>query len=288
VPEVKRDNKVICYHCGDVCRNTEIAIDDKYFCCQGCKFVFELLSLNDLSGYYSIENTPGVIPPNENKTRFEYLDDPKIANRLFDYHDDHNARITFFIPKIHCSSCIWLLENLYKLNSGISVSRVNFLRKEVSITFEPDQIGLGELVGLLSSLGYEPDINLGDLDKSEIRKARSKDHLYAQIAVAGFCFANVMLFSFPEYFSSPSEIGEEYRSLFGYLKIILSLPVLLFSASGYLKSAYLGIKQKFINMDVPISLGIVILFSRSAYEIISGTGIGYMDSFTGFIFFLLL
>jgi len=275
-----------CYHCGDICSDDDIRIDDKYFCCQGCKFVYELLDQNNLNRYYDLNDRPGV-----NRrigvygTKYEFLDDPMVSKWLLDFSDDKIARVTFHIPQIHCSSCVWLLENLNKLHSGIPLSRIDFLKKKLSLTYIPEKISIREVVELLVSIGYEPEINLGSLEKKPHPKP--KDRVYTRLAVAGFCFANIMLFSLPEYFASDA-IEPKFKTFFGALKIILSLPVFFYSAAGFFKSAFNGLRQKMVNMDIPISLGIIILFGRSIFEIFTTTGAGYMDSFTGLVFFLLI
>src|SRR5690606_29903413 len=101
---------------------------------------------------------------------------------------------------------------------------------------------------------------------------------------AGFCFGNVMLFSFPEYLGLDHNDRELMR-VFSWLNLVLSVPVFLYSGFGYLRSAFESFRQKQINIDVPIAAGLVALFFRSAYDIISATGPGYLDSFTGLVFF---
>jgi Cu+-exporting ATPase len=97
-----------------------------------------------------------------------------------------------------------------------------------------------------------------------------------------------MLLSFPEYLGLHLDPDGTFVRLFGYLNILLALPVLFYSGWDYLKSAFLGLKHRHLNMDVPISLGILALFFRSAFEIISQTGAGYFDSMAGLVFFLLI
>ena len=282
---IETAGKIACYHCGDNCGQSDIFIDNKYFCCQGCKFVYELLSENDLTDYYHLNSAPGLNRHITIKSeRFAYLDDLEIIGKLLDFSDGKISRITFHIPKMHCSSCVWLLENLSRLHPGIPLSRVNFARKRLSLTFLPEKISARQVAELLMSIGYEPEINMGNLEGGKVPKP--KDRLYTRLAVAGFCFANIMLFSFPEYFSSGIE--PKFKSFFGFLKVILALPVFFYSSTVFLKSAWHGFRQRIVNMDVPISLGILMLFARSIYELFSGSGIGYMDSFTGLVFFLLL
>jgi len=248
--------------------------------------VYELLEANDLCRYYDLTQNPGNSPRELNATeRFAYLDDEHIQRQLIDFSDGQHARITFFIPSMHCSSCIWLLESLHKLNSGILSSRVNFLRKELTLTYSQKALSLSEVVGLLASIGYEPQISLEDLEKKS-RKSSNRD-LYLKIGVAGFAFGNIMLLSLPEYFSG-GQIDPGFKQFFGILNILLALPVLLYSSTEYFSSAWNGLKHRTINIDLPISLGILALFGRSVYEILSGLGAGYMDSFAALLFFLLL
>jgi len=276
-----------CYHCGELCPNSEVRIDDKYFCCNGCKLVYELLEEKDLCAYYSIAQTPGTSPPEAGiKSRYSYLDDDIVVRQLVNFRDSHLSKISFRIPAIHCSSCIWLLENLYRVDPGVIESKVNYLRKELTISFSEEKTSLRILVETLSSIGYEPEINLASLQK-QVQKNTDKE-LYLQIGVAGFAFGNIMLLSFPEYLAMDGSISQEFLSFFGYVSIFLALPVLLYSSVGYFKSAFHSLRQKMVNMDVPITLGITTLFVRSAYHVLAGDGTGYMDSFTALVFLLLL
>ena len=277
---------LICYHCGDICSDSSIAVGDKIFCCNGCRMVFELLSANDLDYYYNLDKNPGSPIGRKIDNKYAYLDIPEIKNKLVDFSSEKISRITLSVPSIHCSSCIWLLENLNSLKKGVVDSKVDFMKKEVTIQFYESEISLRILIELMVSIGYEPDISLKDLDK---KAPPEKNHSYSiKMAVAGFCFANIMLFSFPEYLVSDGVIGPDLKKFFGYLNIFLSLPVFFYSAIDYYKSAFKSLRYGVINIDVPITLGIFILFTRSLYEIISHTGIGYMDSMSGLVFFLLI
>ena len=276
-----------CYHCGDACSGTDIRIGDKLFCCPGCKLVYEILEANDLCSYYSFDQNPGISPREAGlEKKYAFLDDEELISRLIRFRDDAVSKIILHIPAIHCSSCIWLLENLYRLNRGIKETKVDYLKKELAVTFNEKEITLRQLVELLASIGYEPQINLQSAEH-QVNDESLKD-LYLKIGVAGFCFANIMLFSFPEYLSLGKGIGPSFEKFFGYLNIIVALPVLLYSSTDYFRSALNAWKQRMVNMDVPISIGILALFLRSLYDILSGTGSGFMDSFTGLVFLLLI
>ena len=278
-------SEILCYHCGDNCRDKSILLDEKIFCCSGCKTVYEILNQGELCTYYNFEQNPGISPKNFESKKFDYLDDATTINKLLEFKNDKISKITFFIPQMHCSSCIWLLENLFKLNPAITNSTVNFVRKELSVKYLHEKVSLKDVVVLISSIGYEPQINLDSAEKKAQKKS-NKD-LYYKVGVAGFCFGNIMMFSFPEYFSITTA-DNFLKSFFNYLNLILSLPVFFYSASDYFISAYKGLKKKIINIDVPLSLGILVLFIRSVYELLFLSQAGYFDSLAGLVFFLLI
>lgn len=276
-----------CVHCGEDCGRYPIIWDEKPFCCNGCKTVYQILNEKKLYTYYEMEKTPGVrVDEHEFGSKFAYLDDETIKNKLLEFKDGEYSKISFYVPAIHCSSCIWLLEHLDTLHAGITHSMVNFVEKEVSITFKESEISLRSVVELLASIHYTPMITLDNLDKKGEKKTNRP--LLFKLGVAGFAFGNIMLFSFPDYFAGEKGVEPALQSFFNFLNLIFALPVLIYSARDYLLSAFKNLIHGVFNTDLPISLGIIALFSQSAYEILSGTGTGYMDSFTGFIFFLLI
>lgn len=280
------EQEVTCYHCGQPCDEL-LWQDDKPFCCYGCKTVYEILSANDLCEYYDLEKNPGTTLRHVSDEAYVYLDEPQIRKKIVSFDSDTFARVQFYIPAIHCVSCIWLLENLQKLNAGVLRSEVNFVQKTATIDFNPTLVRLSELARLITSVGYAPKINL-DAETGKKTSHTSYDKsLVLKLTVAGFCFGNVMLFSFPEYLGlDPSE--GQLAQVFSWLNILLSIPVLLYSDSYYMVSAWKSYKQRQINIDVPIAIGLIALFVRSVWDIVTGYGPGYLDSFTGLVFFLLI
>ena len=274
---------VKCFHCGQLCDEV-IQLDDKPFCCVGCKSVFEILNANNLCEYYSIEQRAGVSQKDSPVAAFDFLDDKDVRKKIVTFDSDELAKVTFYIPTIHCVSCIWLLENLRKLNKGVLHAEVSFGRKCISIDFDPRLVKLGDLATLLSSLGYPPVVNL---DTNDDKKASADRALIYKLAIAGFCFGNIMLFSFPEYLGLDKQ-DEYLMRIFSWLNLLLSVPVFFYSAQGYFTSALASFRQKQINIDVPIAAGLIALFFRSSYDIITATGPGYLDSFSGLVFFLLI
>jgi Cu+-exporting ATPase len=177
------------------------------------------------------------------------------------------------------------LENLQRLQKGISTSQVNFPEKKVRITYNPEIVSLQKIVYLLSSIGYEPYISLENYETGNNNVDRS---LTYKLGVAFFCFGNIMLLSFPEYFEVKEYWLDQYRGFFRILIFALSLPSFFYSASGYYVSAYKSVKSRMLNIDIPIALGIIVMFVRSTFDIVFDYGSGFFDSLTGLIFFMLL
>ena len=276
-----------CIHCGEDCGRYPIIWDDKPFCCNGCKTVYQMLNEKQMYTYYEMEKNPGVrVDEHEFGSKFAYLDDEEILSKLLEFKDGDYSKVTLYIPAIHCTSCIWLLEHLDTLHPGITHSMVNFVKKEVSITFKESEITLRKIVELLASIHYTPIITLGDMD--EKTKKKEDRQLLFKLGVAGFAFGNIMMWSLPGYFAGEQGIDPALQSFLNFLNLVVAIPVLVYSARDYLLSAFKNLRHGVLNTDLPISVGIIALFSQSAFEILSHTGSGYMDSFSGFIFFLLI
>ncbi|RRN78080.1 HAD family hydrolase [Pseudoxanthomonas sp. SGD-10] len=273
--------KTSCYHCGNDCYTPEYQLQEKKFCCSGCLNVYEILSSSNLENYYKLNKHPGSTKQNISD-KYLYLDEPEFVAKLVDYQDNNRTIVTFYVPAIHCSSCIWLLERLHTLNDGILENRVDFLKKQVQIQFNQNKLSLRQLVELLASISYEPAINLSDVVQE---KKSAKDHTISKIAVAGFCFGNVMLLSFPAYFGL-SAAEAKYGQFFGLLNLLLCLPVVFYSGRDYFTNAWHNLKNGVLDINFPLALGIVVMFVRTLIEWTFGLGDGFADSLAGLVFFL--
>jgi Cu+-exporting ATPase len=277
-----------CFHCGESFSDSGIILDQKQFCCAGCKTVYQILSKHNLCEYYNHSEKPGINQRvTVRKGKFAFLDDDAIANKLIQFEQKDAAQVCFYLPQIHCNSCLWLLENLHQLNKGIIASRVDFEKKEITVSFSKQQTSLRKVAETLASVGYEPHTSLNDLgDKNKLKRG-DKSSIY-RLGVAGFCFSNIMMLSFPEYFGLTGlQEDKVIATAFKAIILLLSLPVFFYSAREFFISGWQGIKHRFLNIDAPIALAILITFTRSIYEIVSGTGAGYLDSMSGIVFFML-
>ena len=197
MPKHPSTTQALCFHCGAHCDDASLQAGDHLFCCAGCKMVYEILEQQGLCDYYTYNDHPGQsqrIKVREGK--FAYLDQESIVQQLIHYADAEQHRVRFFLPQIHCSSCLYLLEHFHRIRPGVISSEVNFSRKEVSIAYNPNQTSLRKVVEGLTSIGYEPYISLHDMQANKVPANKT---LINQLGVAGFAFGNIMWLSFPEY-----------------------------------------------------------------------------------------
>lgn len=274
----KVDSITECFHCHEPCRADAIEYDNKKFCCSGCKAVYELFSEGELAEFYKNRSF------DRQEDKYDFLNDPTLSEPFVSFRSDDYIRLKLKLPAIHCSSCVYVLENLHKVDKGIKSVTTNFVKKEADILIQPDQISLSKLCQLLDSIGYQPDLSL---DSGKGVETNKMSELSLQIGVAAFCFGNIMLLSFPEYLGIDGQDGEFIR-FFGWLSIVLSIPTMVYAAKPYFVNAFSGLRQGFFNIDIPIVLGILTLFFRSTYEIVTSIGPGYLDSLSGLVFFLLI
>ncbi|GHB71667.1 heavy metal translocating P-type ATPase [Persicitalea jodogahamensis] len=284
---------VDCYHCGENCLDEHYVHDGHDFCCTGCRTVYDLLKENDLCQYYGFADGKGISPQEHIfQGKFDHLDFEEIRAQLLEFTDGRQERVNWSVPGMHCSSCIWLLEQLHRLHPGVGSSVVNFPEKTVRISLDPTQIKLSALATLMARLGYEPYLSLNDTDHSAIgggsHKQVSRKKLY-KIGVAGFAFGNIMMLSLPEYFNLGQGFeDQQLRLLFSGLNLALALPVFLYSASEFFISAWKALRGRYLNIDAPIALALISVFLTSLYQLATQSGPGYFDSLAGAVFFMLL
>lgn len=280
IPQI--ETKTSCFHCGETCPEEIILFEEKAFCCHGCEQVYQLLSSNALGDYYTCDINPGKTPSAQN---FDFLNHPHFRDILISFSGNGVSKVHFHLPAIHCQSCLYLLENLNRIETAVVKSSLNFGKKELTIWFKDSHTNLGSLASLLASLGYEPLIDSGEEQTNKQQKTGQQTRLFLKLGIAGFCAGNAMLFSFPEYLGIESG---DLKSLFGYLNIALGTIAVFYSGSDYFSNVWSHLKLRKLTIELPILLGIVVGYSRSVYEVFSHTGAGYIDSVSGLIFFLLI
>jgi Cu+-exporting ATPase len=283
---VELEADIACRHCGEMCKEL-IWNNEQAFCCEGCKQVHLILTQIDACDTSMMEGLDGIVAKGKFKTeKWDYLDDPEILSTLVSYQDKSQVHILFNLPQIHCSSCIWLIEHLPRINKAVLTSTVDFDKKEASVVYDPSQIKLSQLASLLDYIGYAALVSHST--KTDQKKTTYTNNTVLRIGIAGFCFSNIMMLSFPEYLATNGIDETLLTTTFSYISLLLSLPVIFYTAVPFFTQAWKGLRQRFLNIDAPIALAILITYGRSIYEITTQTGTGYLDSMSGIVFFMLI
>ncbi len=273
-----------CLHCGLPCDSHRIVENHHVFCCSGCAAVYQLLNENNLCDYYN--EGKGLTPEATDKGEFDFINEPETLEKFVLFSHGDTIQFKFIIPGMHCNSCIFLLERLERFNAGIVSSRVDFFNKELLVTTKKQKVKLSDIVTLLYHLGYKPDLTLSNdagVKKSKISVRAIK------IGIAGFCFGNIMMLSFPEYLGLTLDASSlVLKRWFDFICLGLSLPVLFYSGTEFFESSFKAIRQRTLNIDLPIALAVVATFVRSLYELFINHKAGYFDSMTGIVFLLLV
>lgn len=277
---------VPCRHCGEKCPPDPITVQGENFCCQGCSVVFSILSENNLLDFYTHNENAGLKQNTGSSENYSHLDEPSVAASIVDFQNDKVVRVRLHLPTIHCSSCLWLLENLHRIEPAIVHVNVLFGSKEAQITYRADRLSLRTLSELLARIGYPPTFNRTSSDR--VGRDDPNRGLIIRVGIVGFLFGNIMLMSFPEYLTHDAEVLGKYGKAFAWINLILAIPVIVVGARQYFVSAWKGLRMRRLNIDVPIAIGISAIFVRSVIEIVSGSGPGYLDSMAGLVFFLLV
>lgn len=269
----------VCKHCSDPIIGSPIIEEGNKFCCHGCSSVYKIL--HDES-FQSIVCELDIDSQKSTQVYFDELNNPELEASFVKFRDKKQTLIEFHIPGIHCSSCVWLFEKLPEIDPRIISCSVSFETRTVLIKYYHTGFKSSELAQFLRKMGYPPELIL-----AKDNKYKTNRKSIIKLGLAGFCFGNIMLFSFPDYLSM-TDIPEEFLKYFGIISSILSLPLIFYSGWDYFEKAFLSFKMKKIDINIPIALGIITIFLFSNYLVFIKNESGYFDSLSGLIFFLLL
>ena len=182
------------------------------------------------------------------------------------------------VPGIHCGGCVAKIERALSALDGVESARVNLSNKRAAITWyapEPPPFGAA-----LDALGFEAHLPAGEARSGDAEQAR----LVRALAVAGFAAMNIMGLSVAVW----SGASAETRDLFHWLSAAIALPALAYSGRIFFASAWRALRHGRTNMDVPISIGVLLAFAMSLYDTIVGAPHAYFDASVSLLFFLLI
>ena len=276
-----QESAVPCYHCGEACDKERWEFEQKDFCCNGCLQAHKLIE----SSIKCAPDGESLEPEVDTKRKWEELEIPAVAQRFIVFEDEESKHYQFRLPQLHCASCVYVLERLSRIDSCVISSEVQFVEKTIRMVVQPD-FSLSDAARLCALVGYSPDISFDQKEEKSLSDHRKKR--LRELVVAGFCFGNIMLFSLPEYFDLDMKQDPGFVHFFRTADLLLALPIFLYSSQEFYRGALSGIRGRYMHLDFPLVISLFVAFGRSVYEVLSGTGGGYFDSYAGIVFFMLV
>ena len=284
-----------CFHCGlpiptEVNERIQIEGVVRQMCCRGCLAVAEEIIRAGLIDYYhkrdALPPSPGQYAnaPAELKS-LGIFDLPEVKKDWVSQPKAGEEEVSLVLEDMRCAACVWLIDKHLHQLDGVSHVSVNYATHRVRVRWHQSQIQLSSILALINRLGYRA--HPFNPEKSQrLQQAQRKKALW-QIFIAGLSAMQVMMYSVPAYFSSPQTMSFEVQQLMRWVSLLMTLPVMFFSAMPFFQGAVRGLRLGKLGMDVPVALGVTVAFLFSLYSVWRGHGEIYFESVAMFVFFLL-
>ena len=286
-------SQTLCYHCGlPVPANIEmeVSIDgqQRAMCCIGCQAVAQAIVDNGLAEYYRNRDA---LPDSPREALPDVLDGLK----LFDHADfqasfvrvlaEGEREASLIIEGITCAACIWLNEQHVARLPGVCAVEVNFSTRRARVRWNEQKIQLSGILAAIAAIGYRA--HPYDVAKSEELARKERRSALWRVFVAGFGMMQVMMYAFPVYVAGEGDMAPDIEQLLRWASLLLTLPVVVYSAAPFFRGAWRDLRLRRVGMDVPVAIGVGAAFAASVWATLTASGEVYFDSVTMFVFFLL-
>lgn len=299
-------NPEFCFHC-------ELPIDLKApvrgllvdgawrpVCCAGCEAVAGAILAGGFDAYYRLrekfpaeetrpeesgttaqtDGKPGAAPAED----FHSYDGPEMLSVLTRGNDqDREAQL--YVEGIRCSACLWLVESVLSGMKGVAEARVNHVTHRATVRWNQHRVRLSELLGALRGFGYRA-IPWTEVDAESLRRREHRQALW-RLLVAALGTMQVMMYALPAYVAGEGELSDDLQQLMNWSSLLLTVPVLAFSAGPFFAGAWRDLAVRRLGPDIPVALGIGIAFGASTMAVLGGGGEVWFDSISMFVFLLL-
>lgn len=278
-----------CFHCGDPVPkppfHTEILGKSREMCCMGCQLAAQSIVEAGLEQYYldrSEINRTASLPTQ--LTRLEIYDHDEIKSQ-FVYAQDGLSVAELSVNNLRCAACTWLIESRLDELEGISKCQVNLTNQRMRVIWNEDKLPISRILAVINEIGY--DAKPYRQDTHEAMLARHNNQMLLRLGIAALGSMQAMMYAVALYFGEYSDMLIFQRDFLRWVSLFVSTPVFFYAGIPFFTSAWSAIRARQVNMDVPVSLALIITFFASLYATITGQGETYYDSVSMFIFFLL-
>ena len=282
-----------CYHCGLPVppeSSFYVAVDDvrQRMCCVGCEAVAQSIVDNGLTDYYRHRDAMPEPVKEAMPAELQELglfDHPDFQKSFVQPIGEHEREASLILEGITCAACVWLNEQHVAKQPGVTLVEVNYATRRARVRWDERQIKLSDILGAIQLIGYRAYPY--DAERSEQIAQRERRSMLWRVFVAGFGMMQVMMYAYPSYIAGEGDISADADMLLRWASLILTLPVVFYSAAPFFQRAWRDLKHRALGMDVPVALGVGSAFVFSVYAtLINGPDV-YFDSVTMFVFLLL-
>lgn len=275
-----------CAHCGEHFHyplfNDSDANKDTPFCCHGCKTVWNILHDKGLADYYRIRGEEKGAPVASISDSYAYLDQDEFKKDYLKEKANGNSSIEFYLEGVHCLACLWLIEKIPEFVPGVNSARLNLESSRATFSVSQD-CPLSLLATEIARLGYKPHAIKRNDDVESFRKKEERTFLI-RIGVAMACMGNISILSISNYGGADGH----YQTIFNWISLVLSLPVVFYSAIPFYQNAWSALKRKVISIDLPVAIAVILGTVGGMVNLLRGVEEVYFDSLTSLVFLLLL
>lgn len=281
-----------CYHCGlpipqGVDLKVEIDGVPRAMCCAGCQAVAQAIVSNGLSDYYKHRDALPESPREALPAALQELglfDHPEVQKNFVQPIGEHEREASLILEGITCAACVWLNEAHLAKQPGVTAVNINYATRRARVRWDDRVTKLSTLLEAIQAIGYRA--HPYDATKSEQLAQKERRAAQWRLFVAGFGMMQVMMYAVPVYLAD-GDMTPDIERLMRWASLLLTIPVIVYSAAPFFVSAWRDLRLVRVGMDVPVALGVGSAFLASLWATLTGHGEVYFDSVTMFVFFLL-
>ncbi len=282
-----------CFHCGSpIPPGVRLFVEHdgrmRPMCCHGCQAVSQAIIDGGFDAYYA-RREAAALQSSDGERRSELeladYDDPEFQRNFVREFPGGLREVMLSVDGIRCAACVWLNEQAVQRLPGIVEFHINLMTERATLRWDPARLRLSEVLKAIETIGYRA--YPFDRERHEAIAKANQSRMLRQLFVAGIGMMQVMMYIVPFYVADTSDIEPGFVALMRWASLVLTIPVVLYSAWPIMAGAWRDVRNRRIGMDVPVAVAIVAAFVASTWHTITNTGEVYFDSITMFVFLLL-
>ena len=282
-----------CYHCGlpipaGIDFPVEVDGQRREMCCAGCQAVAQAIVAGGLVDYYRHRDAMPESPREAMPAALQELglfDHPDVQKNFVRPIGEHEREAALILEGITCSACVWLNEQHIARQDGVTAVDINYATRRARVRWDERRIKLSQILEAIAAIGYRA--HPYDAARSELLAQKERRAAQWRLFVAGFGMMQVMMYAIPVYTAEEGTMTADIEQMMRWASLVLTLPVILYSAAPFFSRAWRDLKLRRVGMDVPVALGVGSAFLASLWATLTASGAVYFDSVTMFVFFLL-